>query len=440
MSTTKIGIVGAGLAGLTVAYQLMKRGIPTTIIESSDRIGGRILTRQFDSTIYELGAEFIDSNHSDLIKLIKELDIDLLNAGPRQAHPVKFQMEPPYEPHQIGSDYQKILPTIISHRKLIWPDDQFNRFNEHAIKFDQIDMATYIDDICKCLPTTQMAHTLKMIYAVETGVEPSKQSCLNLILMMGFNDLFTVNFFGPSDECYKVVGGTNVIVEKLVKKLIESGMCKIILGEPVKKIAFDGSCQIIGMSNTYTFDNVVMTLPFQSYGSIDYEDVNFSSDKLNVIQNAKLGHCAKVVFKFKRKFWTDTIYIQYTDIYAQIYGDDVLVVYLGGEFARNFSVDHLDKIYELLHHVYPLFDPENIIDMDYFNWSTNIGGAYSIYRVGQSAGYNSFAGLEGNTESNYMFAGEGCDIEFQGYMNGAVLSANRCVDELIKIIIPPIKN
>src|SRR5688500_1046053 len=39
----KIAIIGAGLAGLTAAHELRKRGINTTIYEANNRVGGRVL-------------------------------------------------------------------------------------------------------------------------------------------------------------------------------------------------------------------------------------------------------------------------------------------------------------------------------------------------------------------------------------------------------------
>src|SRR5262245_55187575 len=40
-STADIAIVGAGLAGLSCAYELKKAGVPSTIYEASSRVGGR---------------------------------------------------------------------------------------------------------------------------------------------------------------------------------------------------------------------------------------------------------------------------------------------------------------------------------------------------------------------------------------------------------------
>ena len=40
--STKVGIVGAGSAGLTCPYRLRQAGVESLVIEASDRIGGRL--------------------------------------------------------------------------------------------------------------------------------------------------------------------------------------------------------------------------------------------------------------------------------------------------------------------------------------------------------------------------------------------------------------
>ena len=37
-----VGIVGGGIAGLSAASELQKRGIPYTLLEATSRLGGRI--------------------------------------------------------------------------------------------------------------------------------------------------------------------------------------------------------------------------------------------------------------------------------------------------------------------------------------------------------------------------------------------------------------
>ncbi|KNF09771.1 L-amino-acid oxidase [Gottschalkia purinilytica] len=62
----KIGIIGAGAAGLSAAFELRKLGFDITILESSNRIGGRIYTYYFDKDkkLYgELGPMRIPVSH-----------------------------------------------------------------------------------------------------------------------------------------------------------------------------------------------------------------------------------------------------------------------------------------------------------------------------------------------------------------------------------------
>ena len=55
----KVCVIGAGSAGLTVAYLLNQQGAAITLFEASDRVGGRIDSlrpKRGDSALFELGA------------------------------------------------------------------------------------------------------------------------------------------------------------------------------------------------------------------------------------------------------------------------------------------------------------------------------------------------------------------------------------------------
>lgn len=54
-SANKVVILGAGLSGLAVAYELERAGYDCTIIEASKRIGGRVLTLRHGDKIDEMG-------------------------------------------------------------------------------------------------------------------------------------------------------------------------------------------------------------------------------------------------------------------------------------------------------------------------------------------------------------------------------------------------
>lgn len=78
MIHTDIIIIGGGLSGLSTAYYLKKEGITALVLEARNRLGGRIFTirNEFGHTI-EMGATWLGKKHVHLIKLIKELGLDI---------------------------------------------------------------------------------------------------------------------------------------------------------------------------------------------------------------------------------------------------------------------------------------------------------------------------------------------------------------------------
>lgn len=63
----KVLILGAGIAGLTVAYELERAGYDCTILEASHRVGGRIITLRHGDVVDEMGyrqvVDFDDEPH-----------------------------------------------------------------------------------------------------------------------------------------------------------------------------------------------------------------------------------------------------------------------------------------------------------------------------------------------------------------------------------------
>src|SRR5689334_15816035 len=58
--TGDVAIVGAGLAGLTAARELTRRGKSVIVLEARDRVGGRTLNHDLgNGTITEVGGQYI---------------------------------------------------------------------------------------------------------------------------------------------------------------------------------------------------------------------------------------------------------------------------------------------------------------------------------------------------------------------------------------------
>src|SRR5690348_11303029 len=65
-STTRVVVVGAGIAGLSAALRLQDSGIASTVYESSQRVGGRMFSNTTTweaGQVSEWGGELIDTGH-----------------------------------------------------------------------------------------------------------------------------------------------------------------------------------------------------------------------------------------------------------------------------------------------------------------------------------------------------------------------------------------
>ena len=77
-------VLGAGIAGLTVARQFAMTGLRVHVVEARNRVGGRILSRTVGEEVVELGAEFIHGKPPILWNLIEEAGLQTYELGGKQ--------------------------------------------------------------------------------------------------------------------------------------------------------------------------------------------------------------------------------------------------------------------------------------------------------------------------------------------------------------------
>lgn len=79
-------VVGAGLAGLSAAWNLAKRGHEVTVLEARSRVGGRTWSDQLSNGVTtERGGEFIFPQEHDMRRLAAEFELPILSHNVRYA-------------------------------------------------------------------------------------------------------------------------------------------------------------------------------------------------------------------------------------------------------------------------------------------------------------------------------------------------------------------
>jgi phytoene dehydrogenase-like protein len=77
----KVIVIGAGLAGLSAAITLQNEGISVTLLESSDRPGGRVTSDLIDGFICDRGFQLLNVNYPEIKRLGITKEIGFVSAS-----------------------------------------------------------------------------------------------------------------------------------------------------------------------------------------------------------------------------------------------------------------------------------------------------------------------------------------------------------------------
>jgi hydroxysqualene dehydroxylase len=80
LSSTHVGIIGGGVAGLAAATTLAEKGIETTVLEAGSQLGGRArnVAVEFNSQVVQLdnGQHILLGAYHETLKLLKQIGVD----------------------------------------------------------------------------------------------------------------------------------------------------------------------------------------------------------------------------------------------------------------------------------------------------------------------------------------------------------------------------
>jgi monoamine oxidase len=455
-ASPQIAIVGAGLAGLTCAYQLKQAGLNAQIYEASGRIGGRCWTiHDFDPLVAEHGGELIDQGHKQVRQLAQGLGLDLdnlLQAQPNGTEDFYWVNGGPYSYAQLVDDlngiYQKMHKDVsAASYPTLW-----NSYTQRGWELDHMSIIDWLDEtVPNGGSKSKLGRVLDIAYNIEYGAECSQQSSLNLLYLLGYSGQGQFRVFGPSNEKYHVRGGNDQIAQRLGLAL--AGQITPYTALTAIEKNTSGSFTLTFSTDTGTktvvADHVVLALPFSLLRTVNYQEAGFESLKVTAIEELPMGTNSKLHVEFNDRFWygagnngntyADTGY-QNTWEVSRAQGDPkkkgLLVDYTGGDIGASFgSGTPSSRAQQFMSQLQPLFPGTTISDhwtgratIDFWTAYPWTKGSYSYWKVGQ---YTKFSGMEKERQGNCHFAGEHTSQDFQGYLNGAVETGERAADEIL---------
>jgi monoamine oxidase len=438
----RILVLGAGLAGLSAAWQLTEAGHDVVVLEGQRRPGGRVLTLRepFSDGLYaEAGAGRIPETHSLTLHYVKLFGLELEPFYPARGKSVLF-----VRGRRIP--YAKLEEVDMSAVALDLTAD------DRRIGLAGMD-AKYVAGLLHRLgdieapgwPPPALAGIDRMSFAeflFQSGASPDAAAYIAL----GFEKTSALDSLRDAMHHHtrtlsKIRGGNDLLPKAFAARLsrvIRYG-CPVVAirqgTEDVEAVVESAA----GTREPVRGDLMICTIPFTVLRSIPVEPA-FPAYKRGVIDTISSGSVTRIELQTRRRFWEDRgengfasidrpmeIWSPSWDqpgprglIQAYVYEDLARRVCAEDDASRiRFALDTLERVHPGLAQN---FEGGVTKCWDEDPWAR---GAYTLYRPGQlSAGWPA---LIERPEGRIYFAGEHVS-PYPGWIQGALWSGHRAAE------------
>ena len=441
----RVIIVGAGLAGLAAAHELIRARHQVTVLEARTRPGGRVYTLRepFSDGLYaDAGAARIQDSHQFTLKYVKQYNLTLDPFFPSQGSTVtrvagKRIVGPPRMPVDLAqvplpfSDEEKKLGHIgclskylFSHLKDLgdptspgWPDRDLGRFEMP------------IPEFCE-----KQGASPAFISMIALGHDLGGMSALHLLRDAAVGR--TTKLF------YKIRGGNDLLPKAMAAALSD----RILYGAPVTRIEQTATgVRVIylrnGVPQTVDGDYLVCAIPLTVLRRVEISPA-LSPVKWAAVQEIDGLPMTRVFLQSRKRFWLDRGESGWANTDDPIdvwdYTRDqpgtrgILGAYTSGRMAHQVTarqpVERGPFVLEMMERVHPGIR-EHYEGSASHSWVDDPWalGAGADFRPGQ---LSAFARALGTPEGRFHFAGEHTS-PWSGWMNGGLESGERAASEIV---------
>jgi monoamine oxidase len=447
----KVIVVGAGLAGLSAAFELSQAGYEVTILEARTRPGGRVFTMRepFADRLYaEAGAMQVFDSHHWTMKYIKlfGLEIDLIK--PSSLTSLIYIQGKRIE---VAPGKSVNWPIALS------PDER--KLNQRALWEKYVVPA--LGEVKEAEARGELPGALKKYDQItfteflrSRGASPAAIALFRMGLSSGLGDgadavsaldlLREASHREERKSSYTIRGGTDNLAKAFAARLAE----KISYGAPVVRIEqSDGTVRVVssqaGIHRTFIADHLVCAVPFSILKHIEILP-RFSREKQLAIEQLEYTSVARVYVQTRKRFWlasglsgsasTDLPIMNVTERTINQPGSrGILESYTAGPQARRLTAMKnslrvsatLAGMKQVYNDLPEYFEGGAAKCWDEDEWAR---GAYAWFRPGQMS---SLLPHIARAEGRIHFAGEHASTS-PGWMQGALESGNRVAREIIE--------
>jgi monoamine oxidase len=470
--TPRIAIVGAGIAGLNAALTLQDAGLPCSIYEASNHVGGRMHSDTAtwgDGMVSEWCGEFIDGDHETLRQLIKRFGLELIDLGQGRfdrSQSVMYFSNRYYQAEEQARDFQAFIPILKQQMREVGFPTTHTHYTETGYRLDHLSIYDWIERYVEGGHQTPLGRLLDNACTGFFGLDSQLQSSLNLVYM--FSSWTTERkSSGPVQGSARIAAGNQQLPLAIARSLPEGS---IHLNHQLLAIKRDSDDSLTLSFTTpngpqeITCEHAILTLPFSTLRHVDYRQAGFDNLKQTAITQLGYGTISKLFLQFDTRYWyhdgpwprNNNGFI-ITDLDIQTLWDTslgqkgehgMLVDYTSGHRGAAYTPpapytstagpaasaviqQYAQRCLEQLERVFPGISAHYTgrASLSYPAGDPHLLGSYACWLVGQ---YTLFGGYEGVRQDPIHFAGEHCSIEFQGFMEGAAQEGARAAREILQ--------